>query len=86
MVILTAEVYRLQETVTKLGFLFIYMLVKYWIEGHLVSRCFSSSFTNDPIAVVGAVPSILSIFVAIFGETHSLCRCLVIRKKPLLTG
>ena len=79
----TAEVDRLQETVTKLGFLFIYMLVKYWIEGHLVSRCFSSSFTNDPIAVVGAV---LSRFVAIFGETHSLCRCLVIRKKPLLTG
>ena len=24
----TAEVYHLQETVTKLGFLFIYMLVK----------------------------------------------------------
>lgn len=65
------------------SYLFICMLVQYSIEGHLVSECFSLSLTNDPITVAWAVRRR---FVVMFGETHSLCQSLVIRKKPLLTG
>ena len=42
---------QLHAAVTKLGFLFTYLLFKYWIDWNLLSRCFSSSFTNYPTTI-----------------------------------
>ena len=42
---------QLHAAVTKLGFLFTYLPFKYWIHWNLLSRCFSSSFTNYPTTI-----------------------------------